>query len=145
MLGEDGFLYLLAARRRDDPNRLFARSGGAAITVGALGQMADSVAAGLRSRGISRGERVAVMLRNSPTTLATIFGLARAGVAWVPINAQYRGPGLKYILEHCEPRMVIADADLAGTIRDSGADLRGAPLITHGGAEDEDPLQSMLW
>jgi len=144
MLGEEGFLHLLAARRRDEPDRPFARSGGTAITVGALGQMADSFAAALRSRGISRGERVAVMLRNSPAALATIFGLARAGVAWVPVNVQYRGPGLKYILEHCEPRMVIAEADLVATIRDSAADLRGARLITHGVANAEVSLERLL-
>ena len=45
------------------------------------------------------GDRVAVMMRNSIATIAVVFGLARAGVAWVPVNAQQRGEGLRYILD----------------------------------------------
>jgi crotonobetaine/carnitine-CoA ligase len=144
MLGEEGFLHLFAARRREAPERLFARFEGEPITFEALGRMADGLASALRKRGISRGDRVAVMMRNSPAVLATIFGLARAGIAWVPINVQYRGPGLKYILEHCEPRLVIADEDLVATIRGSAADLRGAPLVIHGAAGGAHPLERLL-
>jgi len=144
MLGEEGILHLFAAKRREAPEGLFARFDGRPITFEALGRMADGLAAALRMRGVSRGDRVAAMLRNSPATLATIFGLARAGIVWVPVNVQYRGPGLKYILEHCDPRMVIAEEDLVATIRASEADLRGAALVTHGAEGAADPLESML-
>ncbi|HYC15465.1 MAG TPA: AMP-binding protein [Stellaceae bacterium] len=144
MLGEEGFLHLFAAKRRDAPGQLFARFNGEPITFEMLGRMADSLAATLRERGLARGDRVTVMLRNSPATLATIFGLARAGIVWVPVNVRYRGPGLKYILEHCDPRLVIAEEDLVATIRGSDADLRDAPLVLHGGADVADSLDRML-
>ncbi len=144
MLGDEGFLHLFAAKRRDTPEGIFARFNGAPITFAALGRMADGVAAALRRRGIVRGERVAVMMRNGPATLATIFGLARAGVVWVPVNVQQRGPGLKYILEHCDPRLIIADADLVATIGDSGAVLPDVPLVTSGDAASADRLEAML-
>jgi len=130
MLGDEGFLHLFAAKRRDAPEGIFARFNGAPITFAALGRMADGVAAALRRRGIARGERVAVMMRNSPATLGTIFGLAQAGVIWVPVNVQQRGPGLKYILEHCDPRLIIADADLVATISDSAAALPDMAIVT---------------
>jgi len=91
MIENDGFLRLFAAKRRADPEAIFARFNGAPISFGRLGAMADSFAAALRRRGIARGDRVAVMLRNGPEALATIFGLAKAGVAWVPVNVQQRG------------------------------------------------------
>ncbi|MGE5203021.1 MAG: AMP-binding protein [Acidobacteriota bacterium] len=144
MLGEEGFLHLFAAQRREAPERLFARFNGEPITFEALGRMADGLASALRKRGIARGDRVAVMLRNSPAALATIFGLARAGIVWVPVNVQYRGPGLKYILEHCDPRLVIADEDLVATIHGSAADLQGRPLVIHGTADAADPLERLL-
>jgi carnitine-CoA ligase len=132
MIGDEGFLHLLAAKRLAEPDRLFARFNGTPISFGALCRMADNFSAALRVRGVARGDRVAAMLRNDRATLATILGLARAGVVWVPVNVHQRGPGLKYILEHCDPRLIVADADLVATIRDCGAELRDVPVIAHG-------------
>ena len=131
MVGGEGFLHLFDARRRAEPDRLFARFNGAPLSFGDLGRHADNFAVGLRRRGINRGDRVAAMLRNSPAAIATILGLGRAGAVWVPINVQQRGPGLKYILEHSEPRLIIADADLVGTIRDCRAALEDVTIIAH--------------
>ncbi|HTZ81405.1 MAG TPA: AMP-binding protein [Stellaceae bacterium] len=134
-LGEEGFLHLFAAKRREAPERIFARYNGDPLTFAELGRQADGFASALRSRGIAKGERVAVMMRNSPATLAVVFGLAEAGVIWVPVNVQQRGPGLKYILEHCDPSLILADADLVPTVRDCGAET-AAPIIANGGAGD---------
>jgi carnitine-CoA ligase len=144
MIGNDGFLRLFEAKRLAEPEALFARFNGAPISFGSLGRMADSFAVALRRRGIARGDRVAVMLRNSPAALATIFGLAKAGVAWVPVNVQQRGEGLRYILDHCAPSLVVVDGDLVSTVRDSGADLGGAPLIALGDADAADRLETLL-
>lgn len=138
----EGFLRLFEEKRRAAPDRLFARFNGAPLSFGDLGRMADNFAAGLRRRGIVRGNRVAAMLRNSPAAIATILGLARAGVVWVPLNVQQRGPGLKYILEHCEPRLIVADGDFVDTIRDSGAALKDVTIITHDGRGGE--VQAVL-
>jgi crotonobetaine/carnitine-CoA ligase len=144
MSGSDGFLGLFLAKRRAEPETLFARFNGAPITLAALGRSADAFATALRSKGIRRGDRVAVMLRNSPETLAAIFGLARAGVIWVPVNVQQRGLGLRYILEHCDPRMVVADADLVPVIRECGVDLSAAPLVVLGDATAPERLEAWL-
>jgi carnitine-CoA ligase len=138
MIGGDGFLQLFEGKRHAGPDRLFARFKGAPLSFSDLARMADNVAAGLRHRGIVRGDRVAAMLRNSPAAIATILGLARAGVVWVPVNVQQRGPGLKYILEHSEPRLIIADADLVGTIRECSAALEDVMIVAHrDGSGDE--------
>jgi carnitine-CoA ligase len=124
-----GFLDLFFARSRRAPEALFARFEGEPIAFGALARSAEACAAALRRRGIARGDRVAVMMRNSPTALAAIFGLARAGAVWVPVNAQLRGPGLAYVLEHCGPALGIADPELMPTIAGCGASLGDAPVI----------------
>ncbi|MFI4987509.1 MAG: AMP-binding protein [Alphaproteobacteria bacterium] len=128
----EGFLHLLTERVLSGPERLFARYEGAPLSFGALDRMASALAAALRGLGVARGDRVAVMMRNSAAALATLFGLAKAGAAWVPVNVQLRGEGLRYILEHCQPRLVIADAEHLATIRGSGAELGDRPLIGHG-------------
>jgi len=144
MLGDEGFLHLFAAKCRDTPKALFARFEGSPITYEALGRRADSFARDLRKRMVMRGDRVAVMLRNSPDLLAVIFGLARAGVSWVPVNVQYRGPGLKYILEHCDPRMVIAEADLVPTIRECEPGLEDAHFFVRGSTDGGASLEQLF-
>jgi carnitine-CoA ligase len=140
----DGFLDLFVAKSRSTPEALFALFNGEPIAFGALARMADGMAAELRRRRISRSDRVAVMMRNSPAALATIFGLAWAGAVWVPINAQLRGPGLGYVLDHCEPALVIADAELVPIIAASGAPPGDIAVVTAGDIEAWFSTDAML-
>jgi crotonobetaine/carnitine-CoA ligase len=128
-MSAEGFLDLFFARSRRTPAAPFAQFEGTPLRFGALERMAAGVACGLRRNGLGRGERVAVMMRNSAAAVASIFGLTRAGAVWVPVNAQLRGPGLGFVLEHCQPALVIADAELVPTIAGSGARLNPAKLM----------------
>jgi crotonobetaine/carnitine-CoA ligase len=137
-------IALLSAAARDDADRVYAVFEGTPITFGALHQQSDAFAVALRRRGVGPGARVAVMQRNSAAALATIFGLGKAGAVWVPINARLRGDGLSFVLEHCDPRLVIADADLVATLRQSGARVPDAALVVAGGRASPNRLESML-
>jgi crotonobetaine/carnitine-CoA ligase len=140
-----GFLEPLLAAARDRPDRVFARFGGVALTFGDLDRRTAALAAGLAARGLRPGDRVAGMLRNSADAVVTILALARTGLVWVPVNAQAKGPGLRHILDHSDPALVIAEPDLAPGIAASGAAPR--PLLPRGpalsalidGAEAEAP------
>jgi carnitine-CoA ligase len=125
-----GFLEPLLAVARDRPDRVFARFDGAALTFGDLDRQTTALSAGLAARGLRPGDRVAVMLHNSADAVVTIIGLARAGLVWVPVNAQAKGPGLRHILDHSAPALVIADPHLATEITASGAAPR--PLLLQG-------------
>ena len=134
MVGSDGFVPLFEARVRADGARIFARYNGAPLSFVALERMASALAASLRKRGLAPGDRVACMLRNGPGVLAVMFGLAKAGLVWVPVNVQLRGEGLRYILEHSAPSLILAEADLVAAIETSGA---GLPDMLVSGGEDE--------
>jgi len=125
----EGVLPLLATRASADAGRLFATVEDTAVTIGDLDRISSALAAGMARMGIARDARVAVMLRNSLAALVTPFGLAKAGAVWVPVHAQSRGEGLRCILEHAAPRLVIAEADLVPAIRDCGADLADTPVV----------------
>ena len=59
-------------------------------------QLADRAArftAGLQALGISRGDRVAVMMPTRPEFLYAWFGILGAGAIEVPIHDAARGPG----------------------------------------------------
>ena len=125
---DEGFVGLLRQRAASDPDGLYARFSGEPVSFGELDRQACAFAAHLRRRGIGPGERVAVMMRNSIATIACVFGLAKAGVAWVPINAQQRGEGLRYLLSHSQPRLVLVDAELTALVSES-LPVEAAPAI----------------
>ena len=73
----------------------------------------DRLAAGLHERGIVKGERVAVLARNSHAFAALRFALARLGAVMVPINFMLKAEEAAYILRHSGARMLATDSGLA--------------------------------
>jgi len=59
---------------------------------------------------VKAGDRVALLLRNSPQFAAAFYGVLRAGAAAVPLNVQERASVLARQVEHCGARVVLADA-----------------------------------
>lgn len=121
-----GFVHLLRARAAETPRALFATFNGAPLTFATLDRRSDAIAAWLRGRGVRRGDTVAVMLRNSVDAVCLVFALAKAGVGWVPVNVQLVGDGLRYILEHAVPALLVAEPDLLDVVRPA----TGAPVVT---------------
>lgn len=130
MMSDDGFVGLLRERAARDPDGLYARFAGVPLSYAEIEAKSNAFAAELRRRGIARGDHVAVMMRNSVAAIACVFGLAKAGVAWVPVNAQQRGEGLRYLLSHSQPALILADAELADLVREALPD-DGAPVLVH--------------
>ena len=85
---------------------------GRAITCGEMRAMVASCCAGLGQRGLRRGDRVAVMLSNSPEHVALVYALIVSGLVWIPISTRLRADGLAYILEHARPALLVSEPDL---------------------------------
>ena len=125
-----GFVPDFMTQAEEEPQRLFARFAGEPISFDWLRQTSGAVARQLRQRGLQRGDRVAVMQQNNRSALPTLYGLARAGIVWVPVNAQLRGDSLRYILEHSQPSLVIAEEDMLPLVAESGAALSCGCIAT---------------
>lgn len=137
---KDGFVGLLTARAAAEPDRVYARFSGEPLSYGELERRSAAFACYLRAQGIVAGDRVAVMMRNSIATIAVVFGLARAGVAWVPVNAQQRGEGLNYLLTHSSPRLVVADVELAPQIAEAMGPDSTLRVLLHASGGDLDAV-----
>jgi len=123
---------LLRQKAASDPFGLFGTFNGAPITFAVLEAQANAMAVELVSRGLKRDDRVAVMMQNSPEVLAVVFGLAKAGIVWIPINAKQLGDGLRHILEHAKPSLVITEEGLADVILQSGFPLTADQFLVRG-------------
>ena len=69
-------------------------------------------ASAFRSRGVGKGDCVAIILRNGPDFIVAYFGLLRIGAIAVPINYMVQKPEeLAYMLHHVEARAVVAQRE----------------------------------
>ncbi|MBB3140453.1 class I adenylate-forming enzyme family protein [Halomonas organivorans] len=141
-LNDPSFILALRDIAIREPERSFGSFDQRSLTFGQLDRQAEALAVHLRrDLGIQPGERAAIMMHNSPEAIAVLFALAKAGIVWVPVNARQRGNGLKYILEHSDPSVLFADANLWQVIADSGATCPSRTLLLGG---EEDSLSKTL-
>jgi fatty-acyl-CoA synthase len=74
-----------------------------ALTVPELAERAAAIAGGLRARGVGRGSLVGAVVTPSPETLATFFGILRAGAAVTPLPPPSRFVGVEAHATRLEP------------------------------------------
>lgn len=114
------YINLLLEKAAKTPEKLFARHPTGDISFARLENASAIFAQKLRDSGIKHGDRVAVMMRNSPAALAVIYAITRSGASWVPVNTALKGAGLEYIISHSQPALIIADSEYCPIIADCG-------------------------
>jgi long-chain acyl-CoA synthetase len=77
---------LLDKTAAKNPGSPCANFFGRRLTYEQLKQLSDCFAAGIRSLGIRKGDRVVLLLPNSPQFLVAYYGLLKAGAVVVPLN-----------------------------------------------------------
>lgn len=103
---------LLAERARETPDLPFIRFGDEVVTYGQMHGLAMRYASALEHIGVTRGDMVALMMRNGIEYIAVYFGLVYRGAAVVLINTAFRGYMLEYVLNDAGCELLIADHDL---------------------------------
>ena len=59
---------------------------GASLSYGEVVELSHAVARALRRSGVRPGDKVGILSANDPTAFSCVFGIARAGAVWCPIN-----------------------------------------------------------
>lgn len=113
----------LASRASRDPARPFMIYGDRTWSWGQFMQTVDATARVLASRGIGRGDRMAVMARNCDGHVILLFALARLGAIMVPVNPEFGVAEAKYVLHHAEVSAVAATQDTLAVAHDAAAGL----------------------
>jgi acyl-CoA synthetase (AMP-forming)/AMP-acid ligase II len=75
------------------------------------------VAAQLVSRGLRKGDRLAILSENALETHLLLGACARTGIVAVPLNWRLTGDELAAITADCEPALLVCDATTAGVAR----------------------------
>ncbi len=91
---------------RDYPDNVCTVFNGASRTYAQVKDTADRIANFLVSRGIKKGDRVAIFLPNLPHYPAIYFGILKAGAVCVTCNPLYTGAELNYQLKDAGAKAV---------------------------------------
>lgn len=83
--------------------------GGRALTYGELDALSGRLRDRLRAMGVQAGDRVGLRLHKSIDALAAIFGILRAGAAYVPVDAESPAARGAYILNDCAVRVLVTE------------------------------------
>ena len=82
--------------------------GGRRLSYADVAERTRRLAAGLAERGVGPGDRVGVMLGNTPEMPLTWLALMRLGAAMVPLNPRYRRDDVAHVLTEAAVRLVVA-------------------------------------
>jgi feruloyl-CoA synthase len=74
-----------------------------------IDQLSNQFANALVALGIKKGDRVAMMMRNSEKFVAVYFGILKAGAVVVPINISLLKAEVSFIVNNCEAKMFVFD------------------------------------
>jgi len=115
----------LAIQAQRQPERVAVVYGGRRIAYGELHQRSNRLAHALAARGVRAGDRVAALLVNGPEFFDILFGCAKLGAVFVPLNFRLAVAEIDRILDACTPCRLFAGESFRATLQA----LQGRPAL----------------
>src|SRR5262245_26838907 len=116
-----------AVRERPDHPALIFK--GAKLSWADLDRLSDACRASLASLGVRKGDRVALILPNSPQFLIAELGAWKAGATVVPLNPMYTEHELQDALSQTGAEIVVRLTPFVGRVKACQAATRVRPVI----------------
>jgi amino acid adenylation domain-containing protein len=116
---------LLSESAQQSPQAIAAlTASGDAITYEGLARHAEAVCNALVETGVREGDRIGLCVPKTINGLAAVFGILKAGAAYVPVD--YGAPSSRngYIFNDCNAKAVIVEASVADALE---AELTDGP------------------
>lgn len=89
------------------------------------------------SRGIHKGDRISVFLKNPLISTMVMFGIWKCGAVFSPINFNYRGKLLSYQLKDSQPKMLITERMMVPILNEIASEIEGIVTFVHNPMEGE--------
>ena len=95
---------------RDRPQAVALSFEGRETTYAALDRRTNQVAHALLAAGVTRGERVGYLGKNSDVFFELMLGCGKMGAVLTPIGWRLAPPEVAFILENADTRILFVDA-----------------------------------
>ena len=106
------YLGVLAVRREASRRARGHRSDGSSVVLRRARRPRRPHGHWLRARGVGPDGALAIVAGNSVEYLTVVLAAAQIGARYTLVNRHLAGPGIGYILDDCDPGLVVTDATL---------------------------------
>lgn len=120
--------FTRAAREYPDQTAVI-EPGQGTITYRELALLSERVRDRLRASGIVPGDRVGIYLRKSIDAVATIYGILKAGAAYVPVDPGAPPARNAYILNNCAVKLAVVERRYAEKLKGELQQLGTFPAL----------------
>ncbi|MCE0536280.1 non-ribosomal peptide synthetase [Kineosporia rhizophila] len=107
---KSSLLQLFRDQVEQTPNAIALSGPDGEVSYRELSERADAIAATLRGRGVAPGEVVGVLAERTPAAIAGIWGILRAGAAYLPLDIQHPDGRVADLLTDAEARFCLVQA-----------------------------------
>jgi fatty-acyl-CoA synthase len=106
-------------------------------TYAELNERANRLAHFMRKRlGVQKGDRVSILAHNSVVYVDLLYGLAKIGAIFAPLNWRLTAKELAYIANDCQPKVLICAEDFRSVLEEMRPNLKVEHYIGLEGALD---------
>lgn len=92
------------------PDKMAIALGERRLSYAELDELSNRVASGLMKIGLAKGDRVAMLLSNSPDFAVIYFGIVKAGAIAVPLDTKYKLTEISALISDCQPKVLIGES-----------------------------------
>jgi long-chain acyl-CoA synthetase len=107
----DSISEMMLTRANEIPDKPYVLFYDEVITYQQVNQRANKVANFLKSKGISKGDVVSILIMNSPEVYYAMFGVQKLGAIAGSINFMLKGPEIAYLLDDSKPKIVFVGSE----------------------------------
>jgi amino acid adenylation domain-containing protein len=108
------------------PGREAVRMDGRSMTYAELDELTNQVARQLHAIGVRRGDRVGIYVNKSFASVISVFGIMKAGAAYVPLDPNAPAKRLSYITRDCNVQVLLTVSNKVASLE--GFLAEGSPL-----------------
>ena len=117
------------AQAAQTPDAVAVEMGTRQLTYAELDDQSNRMAAMLAGRGVKAGMRVGVCLDRSPEMLTSVMGVLKSGAAYIPMDSNYPGERLAYMLEDSQAPLLLTQRCVVERLEQGGVTLGNATVV----------------
>jgi len=121
---------------------LAVKYGNVLLDYSGLEREVSTFAGALHTAGVRKGDRVAIYTPKCIEAVVALFGAARAGCIFVPVNPLLKQHQLFHILRNCEPRCLVTTERVANELQPAADSILPVDLLIHTG---DGPANGVSW
>ncbi|WP_455796515.1 amino acid adenylation domain-containing protein [Clostridium butyricum] len=108
---------LLESQVQKTPDKIALIFQGKKITYNQLDKKSNQIARTLKLKGIKRGDKVPIIVKRSLEMIIGIYGILKAGAAYIPVDPEYPSERIMHMLEDCNANIVLSDKSVISKLK----------------------------